>query len=517
MEKINKDVQPLVFDLTMEVESPSGDNAPRVVFPNIVDRPRHATGKGQKDAYVGDETSRKRGMLSLKYLIEHGVVDNWDDMEKVWHHTFYEQLGVAPEDHLVLLTQNPFNPMANRVKMAEIMFETFTIPAFHIAMSAVLALYASGLTTGVVVDSAKLVPGGEMKVVRDVKEKLGYVALDYDKELETSKARSGLKKSYELPDGKLITIGDERFRCPEALFRPSLVGLVDSTGIHETTYKSIMKCSDDGMENSLGNIVLSGGSTMFPGMAGRMSKEIEKLAPSGMEIKVVAPPERKYSAWIGGSILASISTFQKVAAGGFEKSRLNCYQSSADSKNQSEHINRRGVRKVPRPSNFAPNRSGSVRAADKEIASPIFVKKKTIESSDDDTRDCLKYNLKPKQIRSPWKSRVGLPALEIEGWAADEGGEGVGTRRLRWWGRCAAGGGLGVRWKSKVGLPAREVEGWGDDDGGGGAGALEGWGCAGDGGSLEVEGWGFCRQAKFGKEEAGEGLEREAGEGLERD
>ena len=112
---------------------------------------------------------------------------------------------------------------------------------------------------------------------------------------------------------QVITIGNERFRCPEVLFNPAMVGMESRHGgIHETTYNSIMKCDVDIRKDLYGNIVLSGGSTMFPGIADRMSKEITALAPSSMKIKVVAPPERKYSVWIGGSILASLSTFQQM-------------------------------------------------------------------------------------------------------------------------------------------------------------------------------------------------------------
>jgi actin-related protein len=102
-----------------------------------------------------------------------------------------------------------------------------------------------------------------------------------------------------------------RFRAPEALFQPSLIGL-ESAGIHETTYNSIMKCDVDIRKDLYSNIVMSGGTTMYPGIADRMQKEITALAPSSMKIKIVAPPERKYSVWIGGSILASLSTFQQM-------------------------------------------------------------------------------------------------------------------------------------------------------------------------------------------------------------
>jgi actin-related protein len=133
----------------------SGDDAPRSSFPSVVGRPKYENimvGMN-KDAYVGEEAQAKKGVLKLTYPIEHGIVNNWDDMKKIWHHCFYNELRVAPNEHPTLLTEAPRNPKANREKMTEIMFETFEVPAYYLSIQAVLSLYSSGRTTGLVLDA----------------------------------------------------------------------------------------------------------------------------------------------------------------------------------------------------------------------------------------------------------------------------------------------------------------------------------------------------------------------------
>jgi actin len=315
-----------------------------VTFPTEVGYPKdvHKT-----DVYVGDDAHYKmRGMVNLHHPIEHGIITNWDEMERIWRHAFINELHISPEEHPVLLTQVPLNPTANKEKTAQIMFETFHVPAMSLFTGAVLSfMTCSNLSpNGVVLssgeDSTFVVPikewtylplavkridlGGrdltkymlkllseryrlttsaEHDIVRDIKERLCYVSMDLAKEISDDYGRD---KELELPDGQTLIIRtEERIRCPEALFQPSLLDL-DAPGVHQAIFDSIMKCDVDIRKDLFAHIVLAGGSTMFSGIGERLEKAITPLAPPATKVNVLSHPLRQDSAWIGGTLAASI-------------------------------------------------------------------------------------------------------------------------------------------------------------------------------------------------------------------
>lgn len=288
-------------------------------------------------------------------------------MEKLWRQTFYDELGVSPETQPVILTDAPLTPESDREKMIQTMFETFNVPAFYVASRAVTAMYSTGRSTGVVVQSREgvttvtpineqytvkaatarsTVAGSnvtdslmellgesgtnvEAAVAHDIKATCCYVALDYDKELAA--ADSSLEKSYDLPNGQTITIGNERFRAPEVLFQPGLLSL-KSSEIDSLVQGSISVCDVDVRKDLYGYIVLvgraymgnepsanlakpqfqCGGNTLFPDMGARLQGALKAQAPPGTKIRVRADEQRDCAAWRGGSILGSSSAFRTM-------------------------------------------------------------------------------------------------------------------------------------------------------------------------------------------------------------
>jgi actin-related protein len=333
----------------------AGEEAPSSVFPSIVGRPRNASamqGVTQKNEYIGDEAQQKRGVLNLQYPIANGIVTDWDDMERVWHHTFYNELRAIPSEMQgVLITEAPRNPKENREKMLTVMFESFEVRNMYVAIQAVMSLYANGRSTGLVVDSGDgvshtvpvfegfsiphaiekmeiagrvitdyaqkcLLENGhnftstaELEIVKDIKEKLCYVAQNYEEEFAAAQTSSSQDESFELPDRSTITVkGAVRMQVPELLFKPQLNGK-SCMSIQNLAYSSVNKSDLDVRRELLKNVILSGGTTMYEGMAERLKAEIANLAPSGSEVRIIATNDRKFAVWKGASTLASLSTF----------------------------------------------------------------------------------------------------------------------------------------------------------------------------------------------------------------
>ncbi|EUC59015.1 actin II (centractin-like protein), putative, partial [Rhizoctonia solani AG-3 Rhs1AP] len=339
--------QPVVIDNgsgTMKAGF-AGQDHPKCFFPSFVGRPKHPrvmAGALEGDTFIGRRAQEYRGLLKIKYPIEHGIVTDWDDMERIWSWVYTEELGT--------LTEAPLNPRGNRDAAAQIFFDTFNVPAMFTSVQAVLSLYASGRTTGVVLDSGdgvthavpvfegfsmphairrvdvagrdvtdhlqlllrkaghNLHTTAEREVVRTIKEKCCYVALNPVKE---DKDIGGKWEEFKLPDGQPVQLGPERFKAPEILFNPELIGQ-EYAGVHQVVVDSVNRVDLDLRKNLFTNIVLSGGSTLCKGFGDRLLNEVKKLALKDVKIKIYAPPERKYSTWIGGSILAGLSTFKKM-------------------------------------------------------------------------------------------------------------------------------------------------------------------------------------------------------------
>jgi len=329
----------------------SGDDAPRVTFPCIVGKPRLPTlmrgASPPQDTYVGEEAEENAAILTLEYPMKHGIVQNWEDMEKIWHTLFYDsKFPIDPSKYNILLTEAPMNPKANRERMVTTMLSKFNFKGAYVAIQAVCAMYSTGKDTGVVLDSgdgvSHTVPvymgygipnsinrvdlGGRdltnymMKLVSDhgpalhgsvgretarkVKENLCYLAVDYEQELMRAQDNErDFLEEFVMPDGSKLSVGSERFRCPEALFQPSLLGK-DLPGIHELVFNSISECQP-GIRAKLYNaIVVSGGSTMFKNIGPKLMAELAKLAPQVNDIIVQAEPGRKYAVFIGSAIMA---------------------------------------------------------------------------------------------------------------------------------------------------------------------------------------------------------------------
>ncbi|MBN3304662.1 ARP2 protein, partial [Amia calva] len=342
----------------------AGSNFPEHIFPALVGRPiiRSCTKVGNieiKDLMVGEEASNLRSQLELSAPMENGIVRCWEDMRHLWDYTFGPAcLGLNPPDCKILLTEPPMNPTKNRQRVVEEMFETYQFEGVYIAIQAVLTLYAQGLLTGVVVDSGDgvthicpvyegfslphltrrldiagrditrylikllLLRGyafnhtADFETVRLLKEELCYVGYNVDQEQRLARETTVLVQTFTLPDGRVVKVGGERFEAPEALFQPHLIN-VEGVGVAELLFNTIQAADIDTRSEFYKHIVLSGGSTMYPGLPSRLERELKQLylervlkgdteKLTKFKIRIEDPPRRKHMVFLGGAVLADI-------------------------------------------------------------------------------------------------------------------------------------------------------------------------------------------------------------------
>jgi len=341
----------------------AGSNFPHSIFPAMVGRPilrmeEKFDNIEIKDVMVGDEAQKVRQMLDIKYPLENGMVRNWEDMEHLWNYTFHEKLKVNTNECKIMLTEPPMNPKKNREQMVQFMFEKYGFQGVYIAIQAVLVLYAQGLLTGVVVDSGDgvthVVPvyegfslphltkrldvagrdvtkylikllqmrgyyfnrTADFETVRQIKEKLCYVGYDLELEKKLALETTTLIEPYTLPDGRVIKVGPERFEAPEALFQPNRVD-IEAPGLAEQVFNCIQAADIDTRAEFYKHIVLSGGSSMYPGLPSRIEKEIREFylervlkgdtsKMDKFQCHIEDPPRRKHMVFQGGAVLAEI-------------------------------------------------------------------------------------------------------------------------------------------------------------------------------------------------------------------
>ena len=322
----------------------AGSDAPRYVEASVVGIQKQTVepvmvGMTMDRRYYGDCALQNSAIVDLTYPIHRGAVTNWDHFETLITGVFKNYLRVDTDECNLLVTEPPLNPRENREKLSQIFFETYNVPRMRIETDGVLSLYSVGTTTGVSVSSGGgvtsvipvyegyaiqnaikrldiggndvteyltrlLTEGGycfrtstDREIVRSIKESLAYVSCNFNQDMAMYYTQwlPEMEKTYELPDGNVITISDQLFRCTECLFQPLAQLGREHVGIHQLVYSSIKGCDIDVRKDLYSNIILTGGNTMFPGFSERIQKEITNLAPPKSKVRMISPPERKYS------------------------------------------------------------------------------------------------------------------------------------------------------------------------------------------------------------------------------
>ncbi|KAM4874800.1 actin-like protein 9 [Thomomys bottae] len=305
------------------------------------------TGQTELETFIG-EVARLNPELRLVQPIRSGIVVDWEAAELIWRHVLEHDLQVSPKDHPLLFSDPPFSPATNREKLVEVAFESLQSPRMYVASQSVLSVYAHGKISGLVVDTghgvsytvpvfqgynlpnaierldlagnhltaflAEMLLGSgfhlrqqDLDTVENIKHQYCYVASDFKKQRESDQ---DCKKSLKLPDGRTVTLGKELFQCPELLFHPPEIPGLSPVGLPCMARQSLLKVPQDLREDIARHVLLCGGSSLFAGFENRFRAELLQAMPPEQQVVVLAQPNRNFSVWIGGSILASLRSFQ---------------------------------------------------------------------------------------------------------------------------------------------------------------------------------------------------------------
>ncbi|NWI70382.1 ACL7A protein, partial [Todus mexicanus] len=327
----------------------SGDPWPSCIVSSTAGEPVHEAGSDQKETFVGRKCQNNSAPSTLTNPVRHGLVADWNCVQDILEYIFQTEMKIQTEYHTVLVSVPPLCSIAYKERYAEMMFEGFHVPAMHIAYQSQLSMYSYGKTSALVVESGhgashvvpiyegyivRSITGGvdyagfditrylmkllnesgnvfteqQLNIVQDLKEKCCHTSLDLEQVLRWPVQKQQM--DYELPDGRLVTVGKERFLSAEALFRPALLGS-QQPGLLQLTLACLKKCDANIKTKMAGNILLCGGSTMMEGFANRFKMELAKVCPRD-NLTTAVSPQRKCSVWVGGSILASLHSFQDL-------------------------------------------------------------------------------------------------------------------------------------------------------------------------------------------------------------
>ncbi|GAW09089.1 Actin actin-like protein [Lentinula edodes] len=400
-----------VFPTAIATRGPAGQSSRAPAVPS---KPGHlASKRGVEDLdfFIGDEAlanARTPG-YGVHYPIRHGMIDNWDHMERYWEQTIFKYLRAEPEDHYFLLTEPPLNPPENREQTAEIFFESFNIKGLYIAVQAVLALAASWSSnrvtdrtlTGTVIDSGDGVthvipcaegyvigsaikhipiagrditkfvldlmrergetvtipPEDQLRVAGKIKENYSYVCQDIVKEFR--KFDTEPYKYFERYEGEhsvtgrkySIDVGYERFLAPEIFFNPEIYSSDFLTPLPEIVDDVIQQSPIDVRRGLYKNIVLSGGSTMFQHFGNRLKRDLKQLVDRRLDASVLASGSVLKSTGVEVDVISHKRQRYAVWFGGSLLASLPEFYTSCHTKAQYDEIGPMAVQSLsPTPS-----------------------------------------------------------------------------------------------------------------------------------------------------------------------